>query len=31
MLDEEIQAMLEGKQTAEQTAANAQAKWVKAF
>jgi len=31
MLDEEIQAMLEGKETAEQAAANAQAKWVKAF
>jgi multiple sugar transport system substrate-binding protein len=31
MLDEEIQAMLDGKQTAEQAAAKAQAKWVQAF
>ncbi|MGO9310073.1 MAG: ABC transporter substrate-binding protein [Spirochaetia bacterium] len=31
MFDEEIQPMLDGKQTAEQAAANAQAKWNKAF
>ncbi|MGA2614894.1 MAG: sugar ABC transporter substrate-binding protein [Spirochaetia bacterium] len=31
MLDEEMQAMLDGKQTAEQAAAKAQAKWVQAF
>jgi multiple sugar transport system substrate-binding protein len=31
MFDEEIQSMLEGKQTAEKAAAAAQAKWLKAF
>ena len=31
MFDEEIQLMLDGKQTAEEAAANAQAKWVKEF
>jgi multiple sugar transport system substrate-binding protein len=31
MFDEQIQLMLEGKQTAEQAAAKAQAEWVKAF
>jgi hypothetical protein len=31
MFDEEIQLMLDGKQTAEEAAAKAQAKWLKAF
>ena len=31
MLNEEIQLMLEGKQTAEQAAAKAQAKWIAEF